>query len=1076
MILRRVLLSLALALATSPCCLSAAPDTPPILVADVTQSDPAHHLLAASLQGLANRSPDSPRVFLLTNPRDAEWLDYCLRLLPRETETVTLDQLFEALKADIEGQIIYDPTLPYTLDIATTAAGLHDAVITPTDLGVPTLLDLRGRWSSTAEAYRWAVETLLPECSRTHAALISGDIICLRDFAIQQRAFTFSPPLSAQDPVFQDILLHLPPGTAIYGQTPAALLQAVSRASHYFVPAAGAANLSFLSRLADDRQFHQYIGYLDPTAPRYLTLIFDCSDLSFAINHMPALWDHPVRGTLPLGWALPASLADAAPPVLHRYYADAYRSGLDQFVLGPSGAGEMDISRATAPYSFYRATARACAALDAGTLLYVAPRDPAALGPSLARFAADTQCRGAFVLGAPDLAPLLHNEIPALGVARVDSVEAAVAYLNRLLLERRFAALLLDPRSLTPADARQIAGHVGNRYAVVGPEEMIGLMARLSPVSQPGPAAVAVKSVDYPDPAAADLSLPVKAVIEPHQAVASASVVYGRTGSFLYFSEPMSLRTNGYWASLPPLLCGGEFSFRIRAADRAGRVVWSPTWALQIPRADADGDGLSDPEESLLLTAPDMADTDGDGLIDGNDPSPLRRDRVLSTYVGPVYPPSDLPYLPDPGGSSTDRDGRYLKPGQTCLYWFPLTRLPPRAPGVIALDARGPATLSPSSDPSSFMEQCSGELTDAWYSPPFLSATHPGGAFLRIACPPQAQRPLHIRGLAILSPPGAPSIAKSALQPAYPGPRQPITVSTLVFASRPLSRVALTYRVNSQGEITIPMQQSDGSQHYRARIPALDNNDQLEWWITATDADGNQSATAVTFLPIGGRSREVVSLLAARDFLGDWSPASDWDGAGRLALSPGLRDSASVNLTGGRYTVWVLAGGRGHSIAVGVGDRRVGGIDPLGLDAWQQVGRVSLEAGRHRVELTSVALPDAPEGAAPRYAALILSADPTFQPPPGQVLDIYNALSLLAPRAGDTLTGRVQLEATGAGNLTGAEFSLDGELLRRVAGPPFMLALTTAHIANGSHTLRVEAVDRAGATGLAIEIPVVVAN
>ena len=92
------------------------------------------------------------------------------------------------------------------------------------------------------------------------------------------------------------------------------------------------------------------------------------------------------------------------------------------------------------------------------------------------------------------------------------------------------------------------------------------------------------------------------------------------------------------------------------------------------------------------------------------------------------------------------------------------------------------------------------------------------------------------------------------------------------------------------------------------------------------------------------------------------------------------------------------------------------------------------------------------------------------------MLDIYNSLTLFSPVSGQTLTGRVQFHATGAGNLTGAEFSLDGQLLRRVSGPPFTLSLNTARVANGPHTLRVEAVDRAGPTDLAIEIPVRVAN
>ncbi|MDH4179873.1 MAG: GxGYxYP family putative glycoside hydrolase, partial [Armatimonadota bacterium] len=198
----------------------AAADPPPLFVADITYADPAQSLLAVTLQGLANSHPDGPRVFLLANPRDAEWLDYCLRLAPRSAQFLTVPELLEILRPELVGQILYDPDQPYTLDIATTAAGIHQSVISPTDLGLPTILDLRGRWRSAAEAYRWAAESLLPKCSRNKAALLPPDVIAMRDFAVQERLFTLSPPPSPDSEVLGDILSHLSPGAAIYGAAP----------------------------------------------------------------------------------------------------------------------------------------------------------------------------------------------------------------------------------------------------------------------------------------------------------------------------------------------------------------------------------------------------------------------------------------------------------------------------------------------------------------------------------------------------------------------------------------------------------------------------------------------------------------------------------------------------------------------------------------------------------------------------------------------------------------------------------------------------------------------------------------
>jgi hypothetical protein len=1047
---------------------------PLILVVDLSGLDPAQRILAVSIQGIANRHPDGPRVFLLTNPRDEEWLDYCLRLSPRTTQLVTVEQLLETLRPDLQGQILYDPNQPYTLDIATTAAGIHQSAISPTDLGLPTILDLRGRWQSSAEAYRWAADSLLPQCTRTRAALLPSDAIAMRDFAIQNRLFTLSPPSFPDDPTFEDILLRLSPGAAIYGAADPALITSLSAASHYLVSAANAANLSFFSRLDTGRRFHQYIGYLEPVAPRYLTFILDCSDLDVAINGMPVLWDDPARGSLPLGWAIPAALADAAPPVLHRYYADAYRSGSDQFLLGPSGAGDIDRPAGNAPYSFFTATARARARLDIDTSCYRASASTPA--SDVTHFARETRTRGIFLLDAPDTAPILLDGVPTLSAHRVDTVAAAIDYLNNIPLERRAAALFLNPHTLGPAEAAHIAAHVSDRYVVVPPEEMIAVLDLLTQPPQPGTSTARFASVTYPESAHPDLPLPVTAVADPPEQILSASLVYRPAEHALLFSEPMSPTPDGYAAEIPPLFCGGPVQARIRARDRAGRVAWLSEWTFDIPRSDADSDGLTDAEERFLLTDPADPDTDADGLRDLADRSPLRLDRRPVTYLGPIYPPSDLPYLPDPGASLADSQGRHLQPGQSCLYWLPLATLPPGAPAVIALDALGPAVLDVGAEPDRILTQFAGRLDQTWYSAPLPPEARQAGAFLRVTCPADAQEPLLLEALAVLSPPAAPSIGRILHVPAYPGPGQPITISALIFSPDAVAGATLTYRINAGGTIGLPMQQLDGSQYYRIALPALDNRDDLEWWITARDSQGNVAVSSPSFLPIGGRARHVVPALARREFSGDWVSAHDWNGAARLAPSPGARDSAAVNLPEATYTVWILGGGRGHTITCYVGDKRIGSLDPRAPDGWHQLGRIRLEASRHHVTLVSELGPDAPPDAAPRYASLIFSSDTTFVPPPGQVLDLHNHLVLLAPRAGDVLRGRVDLKATGAGNMATADFTLDGELVRHASGPPFDASLNTRRFTNGPHTLRVEIVERTQPTGLAVEIPIVIAN
>jgi hypothetical protein len=1046
----------------------------PVLAVDVRQASDAQHLLAVSLQGIANRQRGGPRVFLVTGPRDEEWLQYALRMSPGETQWVTVEQLLEKIRPELKGQVLYDPQEPYTINVATTLAGLRDAAITDADLGLPTVLDLRGRWKSGSEAYAWAASTLLAECDRDSAALMSPELLAARDLAIRDKMFTLAAPAPGEESGFEEILSRLAPGAALYGNAPAAAVSILSRASHYFVPASRAANMSFLSGIDSGHPFYQYVAAVETGAPRYLALIFDCADIGVALNTMPALWERWTRGFLPLGWALPAALSQTAPAALHRYYADQYQSGVDSFLLGPNGAGQMDLTAAGAPFTFFRATGRAADALDAHAAVIVPPPQLSDLGPMVSRLAAETGIRGAYVFSPPDFEPLLYDGVPVVPAPRVSSVDAAITYLDRIPLDRRFAALVLDPTTLTVADAAHVAARVARRYVVVTPEQLLDLMRLPAQPAQSAQGGPAITSVQYPEQVDPSAPIPVNAVIESPAALASAAVIFRPALSSQTYYVFMHATDQGYQAQVPPVRCGGEVSMSIRAIDATGRISWSPAWTIQIPRVDTDNDGLSDAEESFLLTDPRNPDTDGDGLLDGNDPTPLRFDSIAANYTGPVVPPSDAPYLPEPGGTTADQQGHRVQPGQTCMYWLPLSEAPVGAPVVIGVDAGGPAAIASSIDGTTYSQQFSGDLTEIWYSPPMASV--PGGLFVRVSCPAGAAGPLVVRAIGAFSQPGAPSIGGAVAYPAHPGPGQPITVSAVAFSPKKVADVSLTYRVNGRGEITIPMQPIGSSQRYQASLPELDNRDELEWWITARDGSGAASVTTPSFAAIGSRVRESVSLSSMREFVGNWSASGDWGGLGREASTAGLQETAPANLTGGQYAVWILGGGRGQGIGVYVGDRRVGGIDPDKPDGWQQVGRVSLDSGRQLVRVVSETNPRGPAGAAPRYAEVILSADSTFRPPASDVVDIYNSLVLLSPRGGETISGRVNLLATGAGNVTAVEFSLDGKILRRVTGPPFEFPLATERVANGPHTLKVAGFDRTGSTGLDLSIAVTVAN
>ncbi len=780
------------------------------------------------------------------------------------------------------------------------------------------------------------------------------------------------------------------------------------------MPATRTGNLSFYAAADRTPRFYQYTGHVEAAAPRYLALIFDCSDMDTAVNVMPDLWRNGVRGTLPLGWAIPGTLAASAPTVAHRYYADAYRSGNDSFVLGPSGAGFVDLARANFTEGFYAATAKVAEALDAHTCLYQAPAAPEALGAAVGELAEQAGLRGVFALTSYDQPPALFHGVPTLTTPYINSVEQGVKYLNRIPLDRRFVALCLNANTMTPEDAAHLASHVSGRYVLMPPAELMALMVSVANGEQNGDAAVRVRSAEFPqDTVAPEMPVPIHIEIEPADQVSSAEVVYRLAGQRFAYSRPLDYLGGVFQTHLPPLLSGGQVEAKVRAVDMAGRVTWSPTWKFEVSRQDTDGDGLSDAEEAYLLTDPKQPDTDGDGLKDGEDPHPLTVDVSPAWYVDPRYPPSDLAINPADSETPAGTNGRRVPPGKSVRYHLPAIHVPEDGRPAVVLEAEGRAALALGSETTPAKPAFAGDLTGFWESTPLPLAKGQQEVWVQVTCPPEANGPLTIYSIAMRSASSAPSVTPPTHAPANPGPEQPITISAAAYDPHGILEVTASYRVNGKQVITQPMR-SYGAM-YQVTLPALQNRDELQYWVTAENASGRSTATVPDTITIGGRGRELIALRARRNFLGGCRPSPEWGGEGSYAPEPGVSDTAPANLTGGVYGVWILAAGRGNGLAVSVDGNRVGAIDPARPDGWQQIGHVRLEAGKHRVTVTAEATPGAGRWTDPRFATVALTTDSGWTPPADHPFDVVNSLALLSPRLEDPLSGIVEAARDGGG-------------------------------------------------------------
>ncbi|MFB9279786.1 GxGYxYP domain-containing protein [Cohnella cellulosilytica] len=145
-------------------------------VADIYDAPGDVKLMMSTLQGIVNRK--EPRIYLLENQEEGRltWLDDLA--VPYRLHDDFWD-VFGAYRKEIKGIIVYDPAVPDSINVATTLAGLRDAVVASPELAavltakpykLHILRDFRGMFRDRMDAYQWQYDNLWNQT--THRMLI----------------------------------------------------------------------------------------------------------------------------------------------------------------------------------------------------------------------------------------------------------------------------------------------------------------------------------------------------------------------------------------------------------------------------------------------------------------------------------------------------------------------------------------------------------------------------------------------------------------------------------------------------------------------------------------------------------------------------------------------------------------------------------------------------------------------------------------------------------------------------------------------------------------------------------------
>ncbi len=372
-----------------------APPADTLIVVDTAHFPPNLALTMTSLQGIVNQR--QARIYMQSGSYDAHWAEWMIERGDvrdlRRLSSIDALQLIDEFRDELVGQVVVDPAVPATINVATMLSGLDQLLITYPNYadhyaeryGLPIVEDLRGRFTSNADAYRWAKDVLWPRLERHALAMLHPSINALRDFLIQQKIFVWwqggtadAGSLTdrfAELKVTYEVLKDAPTNIPVLGYPWAGEgigpgehggVSLFSQHGKFLLPSDLASNLSVHvnTRPVAPGVLHNPQDQPDLAVPvdadsdkAYISVIMsDGDNIQALLNYFPRYFDHQAQRTAPIGWSISPAALDLIPDVVD-YYAAARLPG-DYFVAAVSGIGYVYLNQ------YGKETADAGAALD----------------------------------------------------------------------------------------------------------------------------------------------------------------------------------------------------------------------------------------------------------------------------------------------------------------------------------------------------------------------------------------------------------------------------------------------------------------------------------------------------------------------------------------------------------------------------------------------------------------------------------------------------------------------------------------------------------------------------------------
>ncbi len=364
----------------------------------------------ACLQGLTSR--EQPRMWVHFSGRDPAWLDWHKEkgYISGYETVADWKALFQQFKTAYKGAVIPDPDLYRGSLLAANVAACEDLIIATPELaeslGIPVVVDLRGRFSKYSDGMQWVWDTYKDRLSHHLSDFLHPDRLPNGAFAydMQWKAVMFwiAGPVDSKEPgadilaetaVMAKVLSEMVPNTAVLGFPFAgegvgmgepAGVDFVSGYGIALVCTDSLANTCVMSGVRIDKLKQNHI---EPPALEKdkIYIAMDMSDgdnQNCWIGFFKPYFEHPDFGKFPVAFGMGPPIMDLMPAVAQWYFEHATPN--TEFMADVSGIGYTHPEHFGAHYQergavmkdFFDWTARYLDKLDMSTLRTVGGKDP----------------------------------------------------------------------------------------------------------------------------------------------------------------------------------------------------------------------------------------------------------------------------------------------------------------------------------------------------------------------------------------------------------------------------------------------------------------------------------------------------------------------------------------------------------------------------------------------------------------------------------------------------------------------------------------------------------------------------